>query len=247
MARRALEPDAVHVPEVPWTEWWPSFQRRYRATRENAQHVTILGPTGTGKSTLAMQVASLRPYVGVLCAKPRDRHMERMLKAGGYRRVDVLPESGAGVKRVFIWPPNRGERDWPKMKSAYLSAFDHAYEVGVWHLLIDEAHFMAESLGMYRRIKGAYQMGRSNGHGIILAAQRPAWLPRDIYSSADHLLVFGTNDSADLKSISGLNGVNDRTVRDIVAGLDRESRTFLHVDTKSGNLTITRMPEVRTL
>ena len=236
-----VDVDAL-VPEVPWTEWWASFERRYRATRDNAQHVTILGPTGTGKSTLAMQVASLRPYVAVLAAKPRDAHMKDMLRRGGYRKVEVLPESGAGLRRVFVWPPNRGERDYPLMRSAYESAFDHAYNVGVWHLVMDEAHFMADSLGLNRRIKHAYQMGRSNGHGVILCAQRPAWLPRDIYSSADHLFIFGTNDSADLKSISGLNGVSDRIVRDVVSGLDRESHRFLHVDTKSGNLSITRMP-----
>lgn len=233
------------VPEVPWSEWWETFQRRYVATRDQAQHVTILGPTGTGKSTLAMKVAELRPYMAVLAAKPRDKHMKQMLRQGGFRKMDVLPEAGAGVRRCYIWPPNRGPFDHDRMRSQFAGAFEHAYRVGVWHILVDEAHFMAHRLHLTEHIRDAYQMGRSNGHGIILAAQRPAWLPRDIYSSADHLFLYGTNDSADLKTISGLNGVSDRLVRDTVAGLDRDSRRFLHVDTKSGTLAITRMPELR--
>lgn len=233
------------IPEVPWAEWWPQFVRSYRATREQAQHVTILGPTNTGKSTLAMTVARARPYVAVLAAKPRDDHMKAMLRQAGYVKLPRLPESGAGFHKVVIWPKNRGARDHAEMRAAYAQAFEHAYEVGVWHLLVDEAHFMAQRLRLSDAIRDAYQMGRSNGHGIILAAQRPAWLPRDIYSSADHLMIFGTNDSADLKSISGLNGVNDRTVRDTVSALGRDKR-FLHVNTVTGSMSITRIPKGHT-
>lgn len=233
----------MSIAEEPFDQWWPRFRREYRATRDNAQHVTVLGPTGTGKSTLAMTVAQLRPYVAVLCAKPRDAHMKSMLRAGGYRKVDRLPEAGSGIRRCFIWPPNTGIESHPQLARAFADAYAHAYRVGVWHLLVDEGHFQADTLRLGDRIRGAYQMGRSNGHGIILAAQRPAWLPRDIYSSADHLMIFGTNDSADLKSISGLNGVNDRVVRDCVASLDRESHRFLHVNTRTGSMTITALPK----
>lgn len=237
---------STDIPEVPWDEWWGTFRSEYRATRDNAQHMSILGPTGTGKSTLAFKVAELRPYVGVLCAKPRDEHMRKMLKRGGYRKVDRLPEAGAGQRRVFLWPPNTGTESHALQRATFDNALAHAYRVGVWHLLVDEGHFLADTLRLGDRIRGAYQMGRSNGHGIILCAQRPAWLPRDIYSSADHLLIFGTNDSADLKSISGLNGVNDRVVRDCVASLDRESHRFLHVNTRTGRTSITALPKGHT-
>ena len=229
--------------EVPWAEWWEQFRIDYRATRDNAQHVSILGPTGTGKSTLALKVAELRPYVAVLAAKPRDTHMKAMLRAGGYRKVDRLPEAGAGLRRVFLWPRNVGTESHALQRATFDAAMSHAYRVGVWHLVVDEGHFLADTLRLGDRIRGAYQMGRSNGHGIILAAQRPAWLPRDIYSSADHLLIFGTNDSADLKSISGLNGVNDRTVRDCVATLTRAGHRFVHVNTRTGQLAITALPK----
>lgn len=230
------------IPEVPWEEWWPQFVADYKSTRDNAQHVSILGPNGTGKSTLMMKVLTTKPYPGVLACKPRDVHMRNMLRQGGYVKVDRLPEAGAGRRRVVIWPKNRGIRDHAGIADSFAQALDHAQEVGVWHLGIDEGHFLAETLRLGPRIKSAYQMGRSNGHGIVLCAQRPAWLPRDIYSGASHLMIFGTNDSADLKSISGLNGVNDRTVRDCVATLGRDKR-FLHVNTLTGATAITRIPK----
>lgn len=230
------------IPEVPWAEWWAEFRRNYRATRDDAAHVTVIGPTRSGKSTLAMEIALLRPYVGVLAAKPRDEHMRSMLKAQGFRKVAALPEGGSGIRRAVIWPSNRGIRDHAAQRAAFADAFEHAYRIGIWHLLVDEAHYMAQTLRLADHIRGAYQMGRSNGHGIILAAQRPAWLPRDIYSSAEHLMIFGTNDSADLKSISGMNGVNDVVVRNTVAELGRGHR-FLHVDTVRGTLQITRLEQ----
>lgn len=227
------------IPEVPWDEWYSAFRGEYRATRETAQHVTIIGPTNTGKSTLMMQIAALRPYVGVLCAKPRDAHMKTMLRAGGYRKVDVLPIAGSGTRRAVIWPPNRGEADMPHMRKVFAQAFDDAFRDGVWHLPVDEAQFLCRDLGLANKVRHAYQMGRSNGHGLIVATQRPAWMPRDIYSSADHLMIFGTNDSEDLKSISGMNGVNDKTIRECVGQLGRDKR-FLHVNTVTGSLCVTR-------
>ena len=227
------------IVEQDWAEFWPRFTASYRATRDDAQHVAILGPNGTGKTTLAMQIAALRPYVYVLAAKPRDKHMAAMLRRGGYRAVAELPEAGAGVRRCYLWPPNRGVSSRPHQRAVFARALAKSFRVGVWHGLIDEGHYLAETLKLAPEIKQALQMGRSNGHGIILAAQRPAWLPRDVYSASTHLFLFGTNDAADLKSISGLNGVNDRTVRDAVATLGRDHR-FLHVNTATGDLTISR-------
>lgn len=236
----ALQPQS-EIAEQDWAEFWPRFASSYKATRDDAQHVAILGPNGTGKTTLAMQIASLRPYVFVLAAKPRDREMLRMLKAGGYRPYPGagLPESGSGNRRCYLWPPNLGVRSRPHQRAVFAGALAQAFRVGVWHGLIDEGHYLAETLKLAPELKQALQMGRSNGHGIILAAQRPAWLPRDVYSASTHLFLFGTNDAADLKSISGLNGVNDKTVRDCVATLGRDHK-FLHVNTATGELTISR-------
>lgn len=240
MPRSSSTVAGVEIPELPWPEFWAQFQRDYRATRETAQHVSIIGPTNTGKSTLAMKVAELRPYVYVLGTKPRDAHMKAMLRRGGYRKVEQLPEAGAGIRRAYIWPASKGAKSRPAQRAAFSDAFDHQFEVGVWHGLIDEGHYIASELGLADRIRIGYQQLRSNGAGFILCAQRPAWLPPDIYSSADHLFLFGTNDSNDLKRISGLNGVNDRVVRDAVANLRRDKR-FLYVNTVTGALAISRL------
>lgn len=231
----------VDIPEVPWSTWWRRFRRDYRATRDDAQHVTIIGPNGTGKSTIAVRIAELRPWVFALAVKPRDVVYRDMLTAAGFRdaRRGILPPPSGRRARVVLWPPMEGEASKAVQQEQFAGALDYAFRAGVWHALVDEGQYMASELRLAPRLSTWLKLGRSNGNGMILCVQRPAWMPRDIYSAPRHLLMFGTNDDADLRSIAGLNGVNNRDVREAVARLGRTHR-FLHVDTGSGTMAITR-------
>lgn len=233
--------DLLGVPVVPWSEWWPSFCRDYgNGSATDAQHVTIVGPTGTGKSTLAMQIASRRRWVAALVAKPRDDHMKRMLRAGGFVRAECLPVPEAGRPRVFLWPKVPSLDSFTGIqRGVFRDAFDAAYRAGVWTLLADEAHHLCERLQLADAVKLTLQMGRSNGTGLILCAQRPAWLPLDAFSAPRHLIIFGTNDSRDLQRLGGLNGADDKLVRQVVGKLGRGFQ-FLHVDAHTGNMRISR-------
>lgn len=242
MARPAAVP--VEIPHVPWEQFWPMFVKRYGpAQRDDAQHVTILGPTGTGKSTIAVQVADLRPYVVQLVEKPRDEKLRKALKRRRYRKVEELPDIG-GYPWVYVWPKAGGVEDEPGQRVAFRRVLRSAGKVGVWHVVIHEAPYMVDPLGLAPELKYVLRMGRSNGAGLIICAQRPAWLPRDIYSAASHLFLFGTNDTNDLKAIGGLNGMNERAVRDAVAqlGANGDSHVFLYVGTRDGTVCTSRAP-----
>lgn len=232
------------IPHVPWEKFWPMFVKRYgQADRDNAEHVTILGPTGTGKSTLAMAVADRRYHVVQFVEKPRDRKLLGALKHRRYRKVDELPD-GAGYPKVYLWPPAGDVTDQPEQARQFRAALRTAGRVGVWHVVVHEAAYLVDPLGLGPELKQVLRMGRSNGTGLILCSQRPAWLPRDIYSQASHLFLFGTNDSADLRAIGGLNGMNEKAVREKVAGLHElgDSHVFLYVGTRDGTLVTSRAP-----
>src|SRR5438034_912004 len=59
---------AVVAPFVPWEWLYGYLRRRFR----QGDHVAIIGPTGTGKTHLALEVAELRSYVIVVACKPDD-------------------------------------------------------------------------------------------------------------------------------------------------------------------------------
>ena len=242
MNRRNPNPEVIA--EVPWSTFWPMFCKRYgTATRDHAEHVTILGPTGTGKSTLAMQIARRRPYVAQLVEKPRDELLRKALKRDGYRLAAELPEP-SGVRRVAIWPPAGGVEDERLQREAFRNTLRRAGRVGVWHIVAHETAYLVDPLNLAAELKYLLRMGRSNGAGLILCSQRPAWLPRDIYSQASHLFLFGTNDVEDLKALSGLNGMNQTIVRDTVArlGADGDRHRFLYCGTRDGTLIVSRAP-----
>lgn len=232
-------------PEVPWSEWWPRFAREYRVSGDSADHVTIIGPTGTGKTTLALKLAELRRYVVVLGCKPRDK--ELAAATSDYYRV---PESdlraGAGLPspalapRVLVWPTHsRDDRaDRARHRETFGAVLDGAYSAGGWHVVAEEAPHLID-LGLADRLTRSLRMGRSMASGLILCTQRPRGIPYEAISGAQHLIIFGTNDYEDLRRLGGMNGVDPRVVRETVAGLGRSYR-FLHVNTRTRMLTISR-------
>lgn len=229
---------AVEAPFIEWAEFWPMFRRKYeRAKPYEAQHVTVLGPTRTGKSVLAAQVAALRPYVFATMTKPKDEPMRRLLRSQGYRLALEIPEPQL-ARRVAIWPKFTGNASKAVQRAVFGKAFDDGFAAGIWHAFVDEGHYVCKELRLGEHVRTWSQQGASNGNGLILCAQRPAWLPKDIYS-ARHLFLFGTNASDDLASIGGLNGADERAVRRIVANLGRQHH-FLYIDTADGTMAVSR-------
>lgn len=228
--------------EMAWPEWWRYFAKRYKVSRDSADHVVIIGPTNTGKTTLALKIAELRRYVIVLGCKPfdSDPELRRLTRRDGYHllRTWELP-SPQFRPRVLAWPTYRGRHDRGHQRAVFTSLFDQAYSAGGWHIVAEELpHLMR--LGMKDVLVEHLTMGRSLASGLIGCSQRPRNIPVEALSSAQHVFLFCTNDYEDLKRIGGLNGVDSRVVRETVARLGRDYR-FLHVDTRTGDLTVSRV------
>lgn len=238
MKRTALPP----VPVVPWSEWWPMFAREYRVTRDDADHVTIIGPTGTGKTTLAMQIANLRRYSIVFGTKPRDRNLADLCKAGGYWKVPApyaLPHPRLHP-RALVWPPFDAGRGKPAQRAHFHRLMAEAMDAGGWHLVLEEIPYLCRDLGLDDDVRSWYTMARAVGSGVIGCAQRPRWVPLECLSGAQHLLLFGTNDSDDLSRLGGLNGMDADATRAIVANLGKRTYKFLHCNLTTGTMMVSR-------
>lgn len=238
--RAALADPEAEIELVPWAEL-----RRRMDYRHN-EHVTIVGPTQRGKTTLAMDILEMRRNVVLIGTKPKDANFAHL--ARGYKRTLIVPHV-AVARRVLVWPAMRGIDDIGQQRVIIARALDQVFEDGNRALLADEVHYLAEFLHLAPRLKLFWTQGASNGLSLVAGFQRPAWVPRDAYSSATHLYFFGNQDDTDASAIGGLGGLNSRVIREAVkwlAGDPRRLRQFVYVNTRTGEVLRSELTNVRT-
>ena len=62
--------------ELPWS----TFIARWPTQFRQGQHVTVIGPTGCGKTTLVTELAEARSHVVALGVKHRDDSLSKLTK-----------------------------------------------------------------------------------------------------------------------------------------------------------------------
>lgn len=240
-----MPPSPVAVAEIAWADFLPRFDWR------QGEHVSLIGPTGTGKTTLGIQLLPLRRYVAAIGTKPKDPTFDSLERDAGFRLVDPrrrgalphLPDRGV-PPRVLVWPRSRtldraAKRD---QRRIIHDALNRAYSAGGWTLFADELSYLSRTLSLAPELVDIWQQGRSNSVSLIGCTQRPRWVPLDCYSAATHLFLWRTNDSQDIARLSGLNGADTRAVRAIVPDLGRHD--VLYVNTRTGELCVTVAPKL---
>jgi hypothetical protein len=225
---------AVDVETISWDEFLRLFKWK------QGEHVTVIGPTGSGKTWLVEAILPLRKYVAILITKKKDPMIQKFQR-GGYERVKSWVEIPHEIhSRILLHPPFA--RDEPKeryQQVEFAHAFDRAFEQGHWTLYADELPYIIDDLGLERKVKRQLNQGRSLKSSLVSSAQRPAFLPLLTYSAATHVFFFRTTDEADLKRIGGLGGISNKLIREVVAVL--ESHQALYLNTRTGQMYITKV------
>ena len=162
----------------------------------STDRVAILGRTGSGKSTLATWLLSnadfdKRPWIII------DYKGERIFR--NIERQNALTDIAPDAK-IPKHPGLYATRSVPEID-------DEAVEGLLWRiwdkqntgLYIDEAHLLPASTAL----KALLVTGRSRRIPMMVISQRPAWIPREVFSEANHHVVFDLNDERDRKVIGG--------------------------------------------
>lgn len=195
------------------------------------EHVTILGPTDCGKTTLGYQLleASATPKLPAvsLVMKPRDATAKEWNKRLNFRTVRTWPPLPS------IWQPNGqppGWCLWPKhtfdperddftLNREFRRAILDSYKKGRRILFADEVFGLASELKLGRELVAVWSRGRSMGCGLWAASQKPSHIPLWAYSQASHLFLYKDPDERARERFSEIGGVDPKIIINTVMGL----------------------------
>lgn len=223
---------------------WSAFHDELAGTWRQGEHVSLIGPTGQGKTTFGLGILDLRGYVVALATKPRDSTMDKLVRTKGWRKVTSWdkrpPLYGDKGKRLVLWPPFREPEDVERQAVEMDRALRSAFVEGSWCVFADELYYLCRYLGMTKILEMLWTQGRSVGVTLVGATQRPAHVPLLAYDQATHLVFWRDNDETNLRRIAGLGGLDAQAIRRAVAGLPQHDALYLN--TRTGRQIITRAP-----
>lgn len=228
--------------EIPFIEW-DTFVRdtfRFRA----GEHIGLIGPTGSGKTTLLMQLLPMRKYVVVIGTKPRDRVLDMLQKKYKYLRLDHWENNipAETAPRRILWPRTRKMQQMVNHQREVISqGMMQMYSDGCWCVAVDELWWLCKILGMETFIRVYLQQARALDISLIVATQRPAFVPLEVYDQSNHLFFWLDNDERNLKRISGINYRSARFIQNTVSRLNKHE--VLYVNTITGDMVRTMSPK----
>lgn len=224
------------VPRVAWEQ-----VRDYFATQHQlGEHVAIEGPTGSGKSVLALSLleargrrttTNKRPVsIAILAVKPRDRTLAAMVtagkKSGQWKRLTKAEEwpPPFGSEHVIVWPGyGNPSSATGRQRAVFQPVLQEIMASGNQIVYIDETAYFEEpypnGLGLAPLLNQFWYLSRSNGVSLVAATQRPRRVSRSMWSEPFWLFLFRPEDEEDLKRVAQLSG-RKQLVMEVLPTLD---------------------------
>lgn len=217
---------------MPWSVLGPEFIALWGQPRGKVmpEHLEILGPTGSGKSFVLVDIIRERvrrrkSSVVYIATKQADDTIAQL----GYPVVDSWREVTKHEQCVF-WPRTDaiGEEREAFQEAKIYELLSHLWQPDANTVVIFDEFVYVE--GLSRRIKALLNMylreGRSHGITVVAGKQRVQGTQRDMHSETDWKLAFRMNDDDDNERLAQLFG-SKREWLPVIDDLSRERHEFL--------------------
>jgi energy-coupling factor transporter ATP-binding protein EcfA2 len=249
---RDLPPDDM-APILTWDDFMTyvlgSSRAEYRWQQN--QHVGLVGPTDSGKSTLLHGILPLRSYTTMFGTKVKDDTLSAYVRSGYFSHLldwpplDRMhrPVTAQDMPRRLLWPSVSTLAAVKGLGPVFHKAVNDLYGQGGWCVVWDEFWFQCEILEMKQDAKILLQQARSNDISMVMGMQRPVWIPPEVFDQTRHLFFWRDNDEPNLKRIGNVGWLNARPIRSFVANLDPFQ--VLYVNNRTGYMYRTTAPELQ--
>lgn len=210
---------------------WDEFREWFGVEWKPGQHMGLLGPTGSGKTTFACGILDKRKYVLALDPKGGDEtlaslDLRRLPDWPGERRMASLLDEDTRKNRSsrFVIGPviDRGS-DIPRLKKAMADALDGAFDMGGWTVYLDELQVAADRrmMNLSAQVDKLLVSARSKGVSVVLSFQQPKWVTSASLTQPSWLGTTFTRDIDTVNRIAELMGRSKAEIRGALKGLPR--------------------------
>lgn len=206
------------------------------------EHVTLIGPTGTGKTEVITRLLEDRRNWIFLGTKRRDSTQDALEKMGGQFIADARELEPEISTRYIVkpgWPNAKADASAIKEhhRRVFLGILTRARAQGEWTVVADELRYITGFLGLSEEMLLLWLQGRSDGISVVGATQRPRFVPLEAYDQPEHLFFFRDSDIGNIRRVAELVSVHRFAVEEIVPNL--YGHDVLYVNTRTGDLFVT--------
>lgn len=233
------------IERVPWAILGPEMIRcwGWPGGRFDPEHLTVYGPTGSGKTrfvghVLAARAAARQSHIVMIATKRADR----TITAYGWPVISSWPPAW-DQRQVIYWARAKGisavhrvpQRD--KVKAVLDALWTSKSNTIVY---IDELSYVSDMLKLGPELETFYREGRSQGITMVASMQRPSRVTRLAHSEAGWTVAFRPKDADDRRRVAEVLG--DRaTYQQVLSSLDRDRYEFLLRHDRTGQAYISHL------
>lgn len=220
------QPSPPKIERVPWAELGPEFYRvwGWPNGRPEAEHVSVVGPTGSGKSMFQSEIVTTRAalrgsYVVVIATKPADA----TLRKTGWPIVNKWPPPWGKHERVIFWPKAGKPIEGVKVQRVAIGRMLNE----IWRpdahtiLVFDEIAYVEQELGLKTIVDRYWREGRSLGFTLVAGTQRPRNVSRYMWSEPSWSVAFPPADEDEAKRVAEIVGGRSRFANILTHDLKR--------------------------
>lgn len=212
-------------------KWESEFLPWFRSKWKPGEHMALVGPTGTGKTTLMVGVLPLRKYVIALDPKGGDDTLSSLEKAG-FERSSWPPgkqvykdiEEGKPA-RLIIGGNVSSTEDLPKLRREIAAVLRDSFNQQGWTVYIDELQIVADQrlMKLGASVERNLIAARSRKVSMVMSFQRPANVPRSASEMSTWFMVLYTRDRDTVDRLAEMSGRPTGEMRGYVKGLEEYS------------------------
>ncbi len=177
----------------------------------------------------------MRQYNLFFGTKLDDPLYKKILRRGAVRLEDVSEIRGYH-DNIVLWPKAKKTipETYNRQKEVFTDALDMVAREGAWTVWLDECKYLAEQLGLTKRLTYCLEQLRSVNGTIISGAQRPVWLPRSVLSNSTHVFLWRTNSREDARRLADIGGIDAGMVAKEAKQL--APHEFIYINGRTGNM-----------